>query len=159
MDIDTKYKLITNAQPNITIGQITKPNPVRSIYLYHFWPTKLNKASDDMINDLLKKTEIFEGPSDAYDYSTMNFKYQQIQESLDQFKTKMHYVWYSKDHLNTKRILMKSNDNNFIWYLAQNTNPNHHFYVGGKLVKFSVWFNMSLEERQELYDKYVLKKQ
>lgn len=158
MDIDTKYKIVTTVQSFITIGKVTRPNPLRDIYFGRFvWPSTLykHKGNDNMLKELLENIELYEGPSDAYDYGKMNFKYQQIHETLGQFNTRMDYAWYSKDNHNSKKLLMKSDDNNFVWYLNQNINPNHKFYVGGKSVKIMKWLDMSLEERQELYDKYV----
>ena len=160
MDTATKYKLITNANQFITIGQITKPNPIRDVHLaiyYAYYPIqKLEQASDIEKENLLKLVNIYEGPADCYDYTTMNKKYQMIQESLQQFNTNMDYVWYSSGRYNRQKILMKSSDNNFVWYMDQTMSAAHNFYVGKKSVNLTLWLKMTYEKRQEIYDKHII---
>jgi hypothetical protein len=152
-----KYDLINKSIQFIKIGKNNFLNPIYELQKYIY------KGSDDinynfdmipnnMKDSCLNEINIFEGPSDIFYYERHNKIYILLQETLQQFNTKLSYSWATCAKKTI--IVSKSDDNIFVWNVGQtNSNPNK-LYVNGKIIKVSLWLKITDEERLKIYDKY-----
>lgn len=107
--------------------------------------------------------EQYEGSIDDFSFKqdglNQQTNFEKIQKSLEQFDTKLNYIWSSKfiePRLRTI-FVVKSEDNNFFWYKYEAPSEGsgqNYFYVKGVKITLSNWLALNDQERLTCWNQY-----